>query len=220
MKKYFITGLVILLPLAVTILIVRFFFNLLTEPFVGMIGFFLQKYHLDPAYVGIARLISQILILILLFFATVMLGMLTRWFFVHSLLSYGEKLLQRIPLISPVYKTCKDVIQTIFSDRSSSFKQVVLAPFPNPETSTLGLVTREDLSSLSADHTSGLVAVFVPTTPNPTSGFLVFFRPDQLTYLTMSVEEALKFIISCGVITAPFNQAEKKEPQKDDGQLS
>lgn len=209
MKKHFVTGLIILLPVAVTILVVRFFFNLLTEPFVGAVSHFLSYYQFGERYPSLTILLSQILILILLAAFTVGLGILTRWFFVYSLISWSERLLHRIPLISPVYRICKDVINTIFSTQSASFKQVVLVPFPNKETRTLGLVTREVVGSLKGDHSEELVGVFVPTTPNPTSGFLVMFEPRDLIYLDMAVEDAFKFIISCGVIGAPFNPLTK-----------
>lgn len=194
MKRHLVTGLVILLPLAVTVLLVRFFFNLLTEPFVGIVGPLIDRYH---AHNWIIQLVSQLLILLFLFLATVCIGMLARWFFVHALLNFGEKLLHRIPLISPVYKTSKDIINTIFSDHSSSFKQVVLAPFPSKTACTIGLVSRQEPGEL--------VAVFIPTTPNPTSGFLALFKSEDLVYLDMSVEDAFKFIISCGVIPSPIN---------------
>lgn len=206
MKKYFITGLIILLPLAVTVLLVRFFFNLLTEPFVGIVGPLLAQLNIGYAHSTLTQLISQILVLIVLFLSTVALGILTRWFFVHSLLGLGESVLHRIPLISPIYKTCKDVINTLFSDSTTSFKQVVMVPFPTPSTSSIGLVTRDDVTALSNGKTDGLVAVFVPTTPNPTSGFLIMFPRKDLVFLDMSVEEALKFVISCGVIMAPLHR--------------
>lgn len=205
MKKTFITGLVILLPIAVTILLVRFFFNLLTKPFVGAIGPTLAYFHLGEVHPTLTYLVSQVLILVVLFLATLLIGTLTRWFFVHSLITYGERLLQRVPLISPIYNTCREVIKTIFSSQETSFKQVVLVPFPSRETLTIGFVTRDEVKGLVSGEGVGRVAVFVPTTPNPTSGFLVLFKAEELVYLDMTVENAFKFIISCGVIMAPFN---------------
>lgn len=204
-KKSFVTGLIILLPIAVTILLVRFFFNLLTEPFTGIVGPFINHLFPGKAHPHLTKLISQLLILIVLFLTTVGLGMVTRWFLVHSLLHYGEQIINRIPLIRSVYKTCKDVITTIFSDRSTSFKQVVLVPFPTMATRSIGLITQEDVSSLTPNRPGKLIAVFVPTTPNPTSGFLIMYSPDDLVYLDLSVENALKFVISCGVIMSPLN---------------
>lgn len=215
MRKTFATGLIILLPVAVTILIVRFFFNVLTDPFIGIVGPLFDRLFPGGSHPHIAKIVSQLLILVILFLGTVGLGVLTRWFFMHSLLSYSEWLIHRIPLIRSIYKTCKDVINTLFSDRSTAFKQVVLVPFPTRETRSIGLITQNDVSSLCKGTNGPLVAVFVPTTPNPTSGFLIMYSSDDLVHLDLSVEEALKFIISCGVIAAPINP--KGEPSSGDG---
>ena len=210
MKKYFVTGLVILLPLAVTVLLVSFLFNLLTEPFVGVVQLGLEHYGVGKQSVGFfgspqfIRLLSQILILIILFAVTVALGILTRWFFVHSLLRFGEYILQKIPFISSIYGTVKDVINTVFGSGKGGFKQVALVPYPKIGTYSLGFVTQESLALTREASTTGMVAVFVPTTPNPTSGFLVMFEREDVIFLDMKVEDAFKYIISCGVIASPM----------------
>jgi uncharacterized membrane protein len=96
------------------------------------------------------------------------------------------------------------VIKTIFGTTTRSFKQVVLVPFPNKETYSLGLVTREEIPAFKGGEEKELIAVFVPTTPNPTSGFLMMFEAEDLVFLDMRVEDAFKYIISCGVIMSPF----------------
>lgn len=215
LKKYFITGLVILLPLALTIAIVVFLFNFLTEPFAGIITAIFSHYHLFQngifflSAVQVQQYISQFIALLFLFSFTVFLGFLARWFFIHYLVNIWEKLFHRIPLINTVYKTCNDVIKTIFTSKTKSFKQVVMVRFPNPETYSIGLVTRENLPSFNNPNEK-LVAVFVPTTPNPTSGFLVIYSASELIYLDMKVEDAFKYVISCGVITAPFQEISKE----------
>lgn len=209
MKKNFITGLVILLPLALTLVIVMFIFNLLTEPFVGIFkpifayfGIFNTGFLIFSAD-QIQKYISQLMILVLLFFCTVGLGLLARWFFIHYLIRFWDYVIYKIPFISSVYRTCQDIITTLFNTDANSFKQVVLAPFPSKETLAIGLVTRQDLPSIGRNK-QPLVAVFVPTTPNPTSGFLLMFEENDLIYLDMKVEEALKYVISCGVIATPL----------------
>ena len=214
MKKYFITGLVILLPVALTLAIVVFIFNLLTEPFVGIVkGILVYFDWLESGFLFLTadelqRYISKLIILGLLFFLTVGLGWLARWFFFHYLLYIWESLLQRIPFIRGVYKACQDVIKTIFTSKNQSFKQVVMVPFPNKETLSMGLVTCENLPMI---NNQSFIAVFVPTTPNPTSGFLMLFKEGDLTYLDMKVDEALKFIISCGVIVPSIKGITREE---------
>lgn len=214
MKRYFITGLVILLPLALTLAIVVFFVNLLTEPFVGVVKSVLGYYDLLETNVlfissdNLQRYASQLIILVLLFFCTVGLGMLARWFLFHYFIKMWEYAVHRIPFVSTVYKTCQDVINTIFTSNTNSFKQVVLVPFPSPENLAIGLLTRDNLPAVGK-HKEPLVAVFVPTTPNPTSGFLMMFPENELVYLDMKVEDALKYVISCGVIASPINVVNK-----------
>lgn len=210
MKRYFLTGLAILLPLALTLLIISFIFNFLTEPFVGFVRDILEYFGLLEAKflflspVQLQTLVSKIIILALLFFFTVTLGLLARWIFFRFLLKWWDSLIHRIPFVSSIYKTSQDVIKTVFESKTKSFKQVVLVPFPSQESRSVGLVTGENLSGLPQSEKENIVAVFVPTTPNPTSGFLMMFNAKELVYLDMKVEEALKYIISCGVIMTSF----------------
>lgn len=220
MKKYFVTGLVILLPLALTIAIVAFIFNFLTDPFVGAVqgilnyfGLLHQRFlFLSPTQLQVG--FSKLIILVLLFFFTVSLGIVGRWFFVHYLLKLWDYCIHRIPFVSTIYKTSQDVIKTLFASKTKSFKQVVMVPFPNANTLSIGLVTRENLPGLPQSSTENMVAVFVPTTPNPTSGFLMIFNENDLIYLDMSIEDALKYVISCGVILNPFKTITKEEAHK------
>lgn len=215
MKKYFVTGLVLLLPLALTLAIVLFIVNLFTTPFIGIVQQVFHHYGLfQTGFLFLAPeqlqlILAQLLILALLFFFTVLLGMLTRWVIVHYLIRVGDYIFHRIPVVSAIYKTTQDVIKTIFATSTKSFKQVVLVPFPNPETYSMGLVTKEQLTPIKEGER--LVGVFVPTTPNPTSGFLMMFQEQDLVYLDMSVEDAFKYIISCGVIATPFNRITKEQ---------
>ncbi len=217
MKKYFVTGLVILLPLTLTIAIVVWLFNLLTVPFAGVIQSIFNHYNLlQDGFLflkasQVQQILSQIIILTLLFSFTVFLGTIARMFFFSYLMNTWNYMIHRIPLISSIYKTCQDVINTIFTSNNNSFKQVVMVPFPNKNTYTIGLVTRDDLPSFTGDESSRNIAVFVPTTPNPTSGFLVIFKEEDLIYLDMPIENAFKYIISCGMIATPFRNISKEE---------
>lgn len=210
MKKYLITGMIILLPLALTVFIVKFFFNLLTDPFVdavkGVLNYF-GIFNTGFWFISseeIQLLVSKLLIFIFLFAFTVLLGYLTSWFLIRYLLKMWDFILHRIPIVRTIYKGCQDVINTIFSSNNQSFKQVVMVPFPHPDVYSIGFVTRDDLSPINDPNGSPLCAVFVPTTPNPTSGFLITLEKKNLVFLDMKVEEAFKCIISCGVIPQDF----------------
>lgn len=223
-KAYFLTGMVILLPLALTLAIVIFLFNLFTEPFVGIVKSLLGYYNLlHSGFLFLSadqtqKLFSRLIILVLLFFFTLSLGVIARWFFFHYLVRFWERALAKIPFINSLYKTCQDIIQTLFASSSNSFKQVVMVPFPSSGTLAIGLVTNESIPPFDKIK-EPLIAVFVPTTPNPTSGFLMMFREEDLVYLDMKVEDALKYIISCGVIPAPLTPISKKSPNKGENSM-
>ena len=216
MKKYFITGMILLLPIALTLAIVMFLVNILTQPFVGIVKAILTHYGLFENGLlflsadQVQRYFSQLIILILLFFLTVGLGFLARWFFFHYLIQLWNLILNRIPFVRSVYKTCQDLISTVFAGTSGSFKQVVLVPFPSKETLSVGFVTRENIPSTSPGG-QPLTAVFVPTAPNPTSGFLMLFEEKEITYTDMSVENAFKYVVSCGIVASPFSRMSKEE---------
>jgi len=216
MKKHFITGLVILLPLTLTFFFVAFVFNLLTNPFVGLVQSIFHYFKLFESGFWIftpeqiQEYASKICTVIFLISFTVLLGAVARWYFFHYLLSIWNYILHRIPFVNVVYKTCQDVIDTIFSSKTRSFKQVVLVPFPHPDSRSIGFVTADDLPNL-LPGSERTVTVFIPTTPNPTSGFLVFFSEKDLNYLDMKVEDAFKYIISCGVLPTTLNVISKTE---------
>lgn len=209
-KNHFITGLITLLPLAITIAIVAFIFNLLTGPFLGIVQSIFTYYHvLDHGFLfldaqDVQNLVAKICILITLFFLVVGLGMLARWFFFNTLIDVTEQFLKKIPLVRSIYKICRDMIHTLFTSKANSFKQVVLVKFPHNEAFSLGFITRDDLTEFDSLTQVKTVAVFIPTTPNPTSGFLIMFEPKDLIYLHMKVEDAFKYIISCGMIAPEF----------------
>ena len=216
MKKYFITGLVTFLPVALTAFTFFFLINFLTAPFVEWMKDVLTQFNFLSfnfiIFSGEQLLtgISRVLILFILFFSTALMGFLARWFFIHSLINLGEFILHKIPLINTIYKTTKDVTHTIFQDKKTTFKQVVLIPFPNEGVKSIALVSG---SGIKGPRGEVFTSVFVPTTPNLTTGFLIFLDDKDVTYLDMSIEEAFKYVISCGILSTQFSL--KKEDLED-----
>jgi uncharacterized membrane protein len=199
-KKHFITGLIILLPLAVTAALVFFIINFLTNPFVGVIETFLEKYDWYQQFYAPIHFGFQISMLFALFVFTALLGFLARIVVFKSFLRVYDYILHRIPVIKTVYKASQQVIKTIFGSSSQSFKQVVMVRFPTGGAYSIGLISSQAPLACTKNSGSGLVTVFVPTTPNPTSGFLMMYPVEDVIYLDMKVEDAFKYIISCGVI--------------------
>lgn len=206
MKKHFVTGLVLLLPGVLTLGIFLFLINLLTRPFIGFTSHLVAKWDLFSgglfflSQTQIIEYASRIFILLALFFFLVLLGIVARWFFLHSLIKLCDQLLMRIPFINSIYKTSKDVIKTLFSTEKKAFQQVVLAPFPRPGVYVVGLIADKAPLSFSEKLGKELISVLVPTAPNPTTGFLIMIPQEDLVYLEIKAEDAIKYVISCGVI--------------------
>lgn len=202
MRKYFLTGLVILLPITITAIVFFFIMNFLTGPFVGVIDQFLNNQSWYINYKTPIHFTLKIILLFGLFFFTVLLGFLTRIVLFKSFLTLYDYILHRIPIIKTVYKATQQIIHTIFGSTSQSFKQVVMVRFPTDGVYCIGLISGQAPSLCEKTIGHRLLTVFVPTTPNPTSGFLMMYKEDEVIYLDMKVEEAFKYIISCGVITS------------------
>ncbi len=204
MKKYFLAGLAALLPVAITVYVVRFLFDFLTRPFVGIVTPILSKVPIG-SFGGISsdqwiHLIAQILVLVTIFLFLLILGSLARRFFFDAMIQMGERVLHKIPLFNKIYKATSDIVKTLFSPSSSSFKQVVLLEFPHPDCYCLGLITSSAPQTFSNRLQDDMVTVFIPTTPNPMSGFMTMSPRSKLILLDMESEDAIKYVVSCGVI--------------------
>ncbi len=199
MKKNLLMGLAIFLPIALTIDVIVFLVNLFTNPFMGVVSEIIE--HTGITNVGIYILspeqvityTSQILILLFIFLFSWSLG---RWFFLHYFVQIGEKIVQKIPYLRNIHKTTKDILKSLFLSKKDSFKKVVLIPYPNKETYALGFLTNDNSPFVSGN----LASVLIPFAPTPTSGFLVLIPKEDILETTLTPKEAIKYIVSCGVI--------------------
>lgn len=203
MKKLFFSGLAFLLPLALTIFIILFFLNFLTHPFVKY--FYNLIMHYEPSLIKhfpprVIHYLVQIFILIGLFIITVVIGSLARLFFINYFLKLGDKLIHKLPIVNKIYKTTKDIIKSLFAPDGASFKKVVLVPFPNQNRYCLGLLSGEPPTACQKKHPEELVTVLLPTAPHPISGYLLLFKKKDVIEVDMSIEEAVKFTVSCGIV--------------------
>lgn len=194
MKRLFFTGLVILLPLVVTILLLVLLVNILTRPFLGLFEAALSHWGaLDPLLIP---LVAEGCVLIFLVAFTILLGFLTRWVVIHTLISYGDRLLHKIPFVNRIYHASKDLIDMIAKPSAAAPRQVVLVPWPHPEAWSLALLTHTNVNP----EGDSSVSVFIPGSPSLMQGFVMAYRQSQLIYLDMTVEEAMKMVVSCGVV--------------------
>lgn len=211
MKKYFSSGLTILLPIILTIMIIEVLINFLTQPFLestkallGQLEFFHHPFFLFHS-TNLLPLLSKALILIFLSVVIIFIGLFGKLFLIDALFCVGDYLLHRLPFVNKIYKTCQDIVHSLFSSSSRKFSQVVFAPFPNPCNLSIGLVTGDliKLENCRAENEE-LVSVFIPGTPNPSVGFLLMFKRSQLLFVNMKVDEAMKLIVSCGIVMPDF----------------
>ncbi len=150
---------------------------------------------------GVVRHTSQIIILLCLFSIILLIGMITRWYFIKYMILLGEKILQRLPLVNKIYKGIKDIVTNLFGQGKNSFKQVVAVPFPAKGMYALGFLSEKAPRTCSSVMNAEMISVFVPTAPNPATGFILMFKADEVQFLDMQPEDAIKYIVSCGLVT-------------------
>lgn len=192
MRKYFISGLLIWLPIWVTLLVISFLVDLLSKSLLLLPQRYQPDVLLGFHIPGIGMIITLLVIVLTGMFAANFLG--------ERLVALGDKLMERIPLISSVYTGVKQVTQTLFSPNGQSFRKVLLVEYPSPGVWTVAFQTGGCTFVEEALDQESMVSYFVPTTPNPTSGFLMMAPKSKVIELDMSVDQALKFVISLGVV--------------------
>jgi len=199
-RRYLVTGLIIWLPVIVTILVFRFLINLMDRSLIVIPAAFRPENLLGFSIPGLGVLLT-----ILVLFIT---GLLGANLFGRKILAFWESILNRIPLIRSVYSGAKQVAETVLSDGDTSFKRVFLVEYPRKGVWSLCFQTSTDLAEIQGRTESEVICVFVPTTPNPTSGFILFVPRSDLVELDMSVDEGLRMIISLGVVVPRWSQPE------------
>jgi uncharacterized membrane protein len=188
MKKHFITGLVILLPVALTLLIVNFFLNLVTIPFAGII----QSSSINAVAL---KLLAVAIVLT----GITLVGFLCSALAFHYIFKLGDQVIHRIPLVNKVYKAAQDVMHSLFSQDKPSFSQAVFVPFPKQGSYAVGFLVSSNLPDESNLQDTELMSVFVPGTPNPMMGFMLLVKRKDVIFVDLPVDDALKFVVSCGV---------------------
>jgi uncharacterized membrane protein len=143
--------------------------------------------------------------IILSFLLLVLTGIVVRNLFGGQIVKGFENLVRRIPVIGAVYGGAKTFSETVLTDKGKSFKQVVMVEFPRKGIFSIGFITSEELEEVQAKTAQDVVCVFVPTTPNPTTGFIVLVPRDEVVRLDMTVDEAVKMLLTLGVVVPKWN---------------
>lgn len=211
MKKNFLAGLAILLPIALTFFVISFFVNILTRPFVELVEGTLESLGIQNlsflflAHTTVLMILSKILILVFIFGVLVITGLLAQGLFKNIFSRAIDYTLNKIPGINRVHKAIQEVVYILFNTKGNAYTSVVLVPYPDVTNSSIGLVSSEKMADGTSPEHMNLVTVFVPASPNPTVGFLLLYQPKDLIFIDMKVEDALRYIVSIGVMKTEFN---------------
>lgn len=214
-QTYFYTGLVVVLPAFVAIAVVTWLFGTISG-FTDNLLFFL-KWYPEKTWIyangesGPMHWWWSVVAFILAMFIIGLIGRMTRYYIGKKILELIDWFILRVPLVNRIYAAVKQVNEALTKKGESSFKQVVLVEFPGPGVYSIGFVTCELHPEISEKMEQEMVSIFVSTTPNPTSGFLVFLPRDKVRKLKMSVADGVKYIISLGAVAPAYVSPDGKQ---------
>ena len=203
MRKYFITGLLILVPLAITVWVLNLVIGTLDQSLLLVPARFRQNSLFGFDIPGLGTILTIVIV-----FLT---GLLTNNLVGNYVVKLWENLLQRIPIVNSLYSSVKQVSDTLFSSSGNAFRKAVLVPYPHQNSWTIAFLTGVPGGDAARHLVGDYVSVYVPTTPNPTSGFFLMMKRSDVVELDMSVDAALKYIVSMGVV-APAEVAAVAAP--------
>ena len=198
LKQIFLTGLAVIIPIGLTLYILFFLIDIMD----GLLKIVPLKYHPDTIF-GIHIPGLGIIVTVALIFIC---GLVTKSYIGYKIVKKGEELVDKIPFVRSIYQAIKQLSDSMFTEKRGSFKKVVLVEFPRKGVFTIGFVTNTPGFDIQEKTGQNLSSVFVPTTPNPTSGYLILVPDNELIQLDMKVEEAFTFIISVGIVTSSDSQ--------------
>ncbi len=212
LRNLFIAGLLVLLPISLTIFIITFIFqkldNLLSPAFVKLLILLGLPLQADQFVMGLG-VVATIFIIIFT-------GLITKNILGKKLFRLGEIIVEKIPVARSIYSGAKQIIDAVSKSQLDAFNKVVMVEYPRKGLFSLGFVTCEARGEIQENTKNNVVNVFIPTTPNPTSGLLIFVPKEDITPLTMSVEEGIKLVVSGGIVTPTKNdnlqQAKELKP--------
>lgn len=188
------TGLLVFLPIYLTYLLIRVVFDMLSDASRWILEYFLHVNLLQSTYVQWSVAIaSVILTLTLLYF----IGLFAANIFGRRVIEFFEAIVDRLPIVKTIYRASKQLLTTIGGDQAANFQRVAWTPFMSPTVRTIGFITNIIVDPGTQEE---ICTIFVPTTPNPTSGFMLMVRRKDVVELDWSVEEAFRTILSCGIL--------------------
>ena len=214
LRNYLFTGLLVSAPIAITVWlcakIIGYFDGIVLPLLPDAIN---PAAHFPFGFPGLGLIVS---------IATLtLIGFLTAGFLGEAIIRSGERLIQNLPFLRGVYSAVKQIFETLLKDQSQAFREVVLVQYPRPGSWAIGFITGDATKEIQGQAEGGeAVNIFLPTTPNPTSGFLIFLPRSETKPLSMSVEEGLKMVVSGGIVAPEPPESEPEGPQEPKGTLT
>lgn len=206
LRNYLLAGLLVIVPLGVTIFTLRFIIKLADQTLKLLPAGYRPETYLPFPIPGLGIIVSFVLLLVI--------GFLVRNFIGQRLLRLGETIIERIPLVRSIYGGVKQLTLSIFSSSSKNFSRVVIIEYPRKGLYSLAFVTSTQTGHLGWIIGKPCVSVFVPTTPNPTSGYYLIVPESEVTDTDLTIEEGFRVIISAGMSPPVRNQGSDKPPKK------
>ena len=201
-RRYFLAGILVTSPILITVYVTWLIITFIDSQVAGLLPESLDFTKKLPHQIpGLGLIISIIVI--------TFIGAITPGFIGRTLLKVGERILDNTPVVRSIYGAIKQIMETVMSTNSESFRDVVLVEYPRKGIWVIGFVTGETKGEVQTLNEEILINVFIPTTPNPTSGFLLFVPKNDLIYMKMKVEDAVKMVISGGIVTPQVKQIKK-----------
>ena len=203
LKTYFFTGIAVTAPLGITFYLSFIFINFINDK---------EKKLIPDKYIPDTYLLFEVpgLGLIIAMLVLILVGALAAGLIGRAFVNLGERFISKLPIIRSLYSALKQIFQTVLASSSKAFREVVLVEYPRKGIWAIAFITGPTKGEVAYSSKKKLVNIFLPTTPNPTSGFLLFVPKDDLIILNMNVEEGMKMVISGGIITPKYQKKQSK----------
>lgn len=203
LRNYFMAGILITAPISITIYLGWLFVTFVDSKVTPLI----PKAYNPENYLPFAVPGLGVVVLVV---ALILVGAFTAGFFGRLFQRVSGQFMDRVPILRGVYKAIQQILETILAQQSSAFREAVLVEYPRKGMWVIAFITGSTKGEVQAITEEETINLFIPTTPNPTSGFLIFVSKEEIVRLSMSVEDALKMVISGGIVTPPDNRPEAK----------
>ncbi len=211
LRNSFVTGLLIFLPLGATLFVVNFLLGIVKDPAIQVMHWLrwdegsVSDYELLVALIGLFVAVTGLMFI----------GFLSNYLFGKLFIRFSERILVKVPFVGVVYRTVKQIVDTFSKENRAVFQEVVLIEYPRPNCYALGFLTNNARGEVEEKTGKSLANVFLPTTPNPTSGYLLMLPREDVQSLEMSVGEGMKMIISGGAVIPEYGKVEQPEETKE-----